>query len=490
MMTGLLRSSNDLRRLCRRANSTALLLLLGLMLPAAQAKDASALALSEKIEEGHYLARAADCTACHTRPGSSLEFAGGYPIISPLGVIYSSNITPSKIAGIGNYSEAQFANALRNGIRADGAHLYPAMPYTSYSQLKDEDIHSLYLYFMHGVVAVDNVPPQTALPFPFNIRSSMLGWNLLFLKKGPFIDNPDHSEAINRGAYLSQTLAHCSVCHTPRNVLMAEQDDKLFTGAALAGWHAPNITSDPVSGIGGWSDAELVSYLQTGVAQGKARAGGGMAEVVEDSLQYLKTEDISAIVSYLRTIPPIRSAQDRKSAFSFGQPSSSEATLRGLSAINASDSLNNGAALFSSNCSSCHQPDGRGSNNQAFPPLFNSSTTGGSHKGEANNLVATILFGVDRNVGGTQVFMPGFGTQSAVNALSDQQIALIANHVSREFGDPTLQISAEQVALIRAGGAPPLLARVQPYLALLLIVALMLLGLVSVVLYRRRRRPH
>src|SRR5215468_4088963 len=130
----------------------------------------------DEVERGRYLAIAGDCGACHTAPGDNQPaMAGGYPIASPLGTIYSTNITPSRTNGIGNYTEEQFSRALRGGVRADGAHLYPAMPYTSYAGLSDADVHALYAWVMNGVAPVDRNPPQTELPFPFNIRTSMFG---------------------------------------------------------------------------------------------------------------------------------------------------------------------------------------------------------------------------------------------------------------------------------------------------------------------------
>ncbi|MDB5850048.1 MAG: Cytochrome, partial [Rhodoferax sp.] len=233
------------------------------------------------IEKGRYLATAGDCAACHTAAGKA-PFAGGYSVQSPLGVIVATNITPSKTAGIGNYTEAQFARALREGRRADGQHLYPAMPYTAYTLLSDEDTHALYTYFMRGVAPVDASPPPTELPFPFDIRLSMAAWNLMFLRNERFVPDAAQSQQVNRGAYVANALAHCSTCHTPRNALMAEQGSRFLGGAQLGAWYAPDITPAP-GGIGGWSDAELNQYLRAGHVPGKSQAAGPMAEAVEKS---------------------------------------------------------------------------------------------------------------------------------------------------------------------------------------------------------------
>jgi mono/diheme cytochrome c family protein len=196
------------------------------------------------IEQGRYLAVAGDCMACYTKPEDGKPFAGGYGIASPLGTIFSTNITPSKTAGIGNYTEAQFARALQQGVRADGGQLYPAMPYTSYAGMTDVDVHALYTYFMHGVAPVDEMPPRTKLPFPFNIRLSMVAWNLLFLDDRRFVPDTTKSPEWNRGAYLSVVMERCDACHTPRNLLMAKIRGKAFAGAPIGSWYAPNITSD------------------------------------------------------------------------------------------------------------------------------------------------------------------------------------------------------------------------------------------------------
>ena len=236
------------------------------------------------IQRGKYLSTAGDCVACHSVPGGK-PFAGGLALPTPIGEIIATNITPSKTAGIGNYTLEQFSDAVRKGIRADGQHLYPAMPYTSYAKVSDDDIQAMYAYFMNAVPPVDTPTQATALPFPFNIRLSMAGWNLLFLDNKVFVADAARDAEWNRGAYLVQGLTHCGTCHTPRNLLMAEMPSKELAGGDVGTWHAPNITSDLNSGIGGWDTAELVAYLKTGESLGKGQAAGPMAEAVDHSLQ-------------------------------------------------------------------------------------------------------------------------------------------------------------------------------------------------------------
>src|ERR1700723_80568 len=292
---------------------------------AAHAEDAAS-ASAELTQRGAYLAKAADCGACHTAPHGK-PFAGGLAITSPVGTIYSTNITPSADHGIGRYTEEQFARAVRRGVRADGANLYPAMPYTSYSILTDEDVHALYSYFEQGVAPVEAEGPRTDLPFPMNIRLSMKGWNLLFLNSHPFQPDPARSEAWNRGKYLVEGAAHCSACHTPRGFLMQERGARAFAGGQVGTWYAPNITSDVNSGIGGWSQSELVDYLRTGDARGKAQAAGEMGEAVEHSFQYLSEGDVDAMATYVRTVPAIPDPADPNSPSSFGKASSAPGAL-------------------------------------------------------------------------------------------------------------------------------------------------------------------
>src|SRR5580692_631583 len=261
------------------------------------------------IERGRYLAIATDCGACHTAPGGK-PFAGGLPISTPLGTIYSTNITPSVDFGIGHYTEEEFSRALRRGVRRDGANLYPAMPYTSYAKFTEDDAHALYLYFTQTVKPVEQRPPPTQLPFPMNIRASMIAWNLLFLDSAAFVPDPHQSPEWNRGAYLVQGAAHCSTCHTPRGFLMQEEASRALSGAPVGPWYAPNITSDPISGIGSWTNEEIAAYLRTGHLSGKAQAAGSMGEAVEDSFQHLTAADLDAIATYIKSVVAVHGSAD------------------------------------------------------------------------------------------------------------------------------------------------------------------------------------
>lgn len=418
------------------------------------------------VERGRYLATAADCAACHTRPGGGAPYAGGYPITSPLGTIWSSNITSSQKFGIGSYSESDFDRAIREGIRKDGAHLYPAMPYTAYAKLSDEDVHALYVYFTQGVAAVDAAPPQTRLPFPFNLRFSMTAWNVMFLDRGRFIANPAHDERWNRGAYLVEALEHCSSCHTPRGLLMQEIHGRAHAGGQVGSWYAPNITADKTSGIGAWSDDDLFQYLKTGRAPGKAQAAGGMAEAVTHSLSKLSDEDISAIVAYLRTVPAVADEEVTRGALAVGEPRNNESEIRGVAGQAAA-----GPVLYSGLCASCHGARGTGSSDGYYPSLVGNTAVAARRP---DNLISVILFGVDREVAGQHTLMPDFSGGSHVQALDDMQVATLVNYVRQTFG-PGGQVSADDVGLVRKGGAaPPLLALARGGLLLVVVLLIVL----------------
>ena len=437
------------------------------------------------VERGEYLSIAADCAACHTAPGGK-PFAGGLPISTPLGTIYSTNITPSAEFGIGRYTEDEFSRALRRGIRRDGAHLYPAMPYTSYAEFTDDDARALYAYFTRAVQPVDARGPQTELPFPMNIRLSMLGWNFLFLDTNVFVPDPRQSAAWNRGAYLVRGAAHCGTCHTPRGFLMQEETSRALSGAQVGPWYAPDITSDPVTGIGSWSREELAAFLRSGRLPGKAQAAGSMGEAVEHSFQYLAAADIDAIATYMRSVPSTH-APAGDSRFAAGGAFSALGVLRGRDGISSNNDANpGGAELFQGNCASCHSADGQGSKDGYYPSLFHNSATGAKNP---TNLIAAILFGVDRTVSGKQAFMPGFGGHpSDSNQLSDRDIAVLGSYVLTHYGAGDTTVTEQQVAEVRRGGpSSPLLPLARWGLAAAAVV--IVLGIAFFVFRRRKAVP-
>jgi mono/diheme cytochrome c family protein len=399
------------------------------------------------VKRGAYVATASDCVACHTAPGGQ-PMAGGLPMSSPVGTIMSTNITPSKEFGIGNYTEQQFFDAVRKGVRADGANLYPAMPYTAFSHMSDEDISALYAYFMQGVKPVDQTTKETSLPFPMNIRASMMGWNLLFRNNTPLTSDPSQSDEWNRGRYLVEGPAHCSTCHTPRGILMQETSAKM-SGSQVGAWYAPNITADVNNGVGSWSKKQLVEYLKTGkVSDMNNSASGSMAEAISHSFQYLTDADLGAMATYLSTIPAI--SKGDTSRFGHGTAMSVVPSFRGRSLNESADALAKGGLLYSANCASCHGYEGQGMKDRYYPALFKNSATSGDN---ANNLLATILYGVHRKTESGDVFMPPFGDQpNAMNHLNNDDIALLANYILTSYGDKKLNVTPENVQVIRDGG--------------------------------------
>jgi mono/diheme cytochrome c family protein len=389
------------------------------------------------VKRGEYLARAGDCIACHTSD-KGRPFAGGLAISTPFGTIYTPNITPDPDTGIGRWTDADFLRAMHQGIGKEGERLYPAFPYAEYTKVTDQDVQAIRAY-LNTVVPVHYTPPPNEMRFPFNQRWLMVFWNMFNFDEGRFVPDPKQSAEWNRGAYLVEGLAHCGECHTPRNFTQGLQASERLSGAIQAGWHAYNITPHKTSGIGGWSDQDIVSYLSTGIAQGRANAAGPMAEVVSDSTQYLNGEDLRSIAVYLRSLKPVDHGE-RRSRAEWGAPASDAMALRGVRIDGV-----NGAQLFLANCASCHQWTGEGVGagaSGAYPSLIHNSVTGA---GDANNLAMVILHGVHRTTKDADVLMPAFDRE-----LTDAQIAAVTNYVTSRFGNPQSTVSVEQVGQLRA----------------------------------------
>lgn len=411
-------------------------------LPAAHgegpAASGDAAAQPEIVKRGAYLARVGDCAACHTAD-KSRPFAGGLAIATPFGKIYTPNITPDPDTGIGQWTDSDFMRAMHEGVGKGGERLYPAFPYVEFTRVTEQDVLAIRAY-LNTLAPIHYKPPANELRFPFNQRWLMIFWNLFNFDEGRFVPDPQKSAEYNRGAYLVEGLAHCEECHTPRNFMQGLKSGARLSGATQAGWQAYNITPDRMGGIGGWSDDALMSYLATGVAVGHANAAGPMAEVVQNSTQYLNNEDLRSITAYLRGQPPVAGGVTR-SRDSFGQPANDDVTaLRGTTITSV-----NGAQLFVANCASCHNWTGAGvgaSAPLAYPSLIHNSVAGAA---SPNNLTMTILHGVRRQTQNADVLMPAFGDE-----LSNDQVAAIANYVTKQFGNPQASITPDEVAALRA----------------------------------------
>ena len=390
------------------------------------------------VKRGEYLARAGDCVACHTAD-KGRPFAGGLPINTPFGTIYTPNITSDPDTGIGRWTDADFLRAMHEGIGKSGERLYPAFPYAEYTKVTDTDVLAIRAY-LNTLAPIHYTPPRNELSFPFNQRWLMVFWNMFNFKEGRFVPDPQKSAEWNRGAYLVEGLAHCEECHTPRNLTQGLKTSERFSGAELSGWHAYNITPDKNAGIGGWTDAELTQYLATGAVHGRANAAGPMADVVQDSTQYMTPEDLRSMVAYLRAVPA-QGGGDTRPRDSFGKPASQDVTaMRGTPVTGV-----NGAQLFIANCATCHSWTGEGKGGSAagaYPSLIHNSVVGAS---AANNLTMVMLHGVNRETKNATAFMPSFGAE-----LDDAQIAAISNYVTKTFGNPQSTTSADQVAKLRS----------------------------------------
>ena len=258
------------------------------------------------VERGRYLATAADCAACHTKPGGK-PFAGGVALQTPFGTLVGPNITPDPEAGIGSWTDDDFVSALRDGRGRGDIRLYPAMPYPAYTKMTREDALAIRAYLRTIDPAPDKIE-SNQLPFPFNIRSTMIVWNAINFTPGRLARDPSKSAQWNRGHYLVDALGHCGTCHTPKTIMGADKNSAYLQGGLLQDWYAPNITADLRKGIGRWSVEDIVTYLKTG-ANRYAMASGGMGEEVVHSSSHMTDDDLKAIAVYLLSLKPAATAE-------------------------------------------------------------------------------------------------------------------------------------------------------------------------------------
>ena len=401
---------------------------------------------SNLAKRGAYIARTADCMACHRE-----DYSGGVAIETPIGNIYSTNITPSQRYGIGNYTENDFKKALQKG-RAPTHQLYPAMPYPSYHGIADADISALFAYFQ-TVPAVEEAPEKiTKLPFPLNIRTLMLAWNVINVPSTE--SRAGLTQTQQRGEYLVNNLEHCGTCHTPRNLTQGLDKDKYLSGAPLGKWYAPNITPDNDTGIGRWSEQDIVTYLRTGMLDKRAYAGGPMAEAVAHSTRYLSDEDLSAMAAYLKVVPIIKTddyvipvdtsrlPNPVSSSITYNLIEQKDYLTQEKSTTNTGSNhdQNSPKALYLAACGSCH-----GVNGYAQPDARYASIVGLSsiRRVKPDALINVIAYGA-KGALNTAPKMPGFEKE-----LTHAQIASITNYVRINFGGlATSNVSAADVKRI------------------------------------------
>lgn len=409
--------------------------------PTPPAAQAAAAPRDPQVVRGEYLARAGDCISCHTRP-QGLPFAGGLPLATPFGTIVSTNITPDPEQGIGGYTQEDFNRALREGRAKDGRHLYPAMPYTNFARLNDDDLQALYRYFMKGVPAAKQDNARTDLAWPFSMRWLMAGWNMLYLPAKPYDNDAAQSPEWNRGAYLVQGLGHCSACHTPRSITGAEKgsterDGEVFlSGAVIDGWYAQPLRNTATPGLATWLPQDIVDYLKTG-RTGHTAAFGPMTQVVANSTQYLTREDLAAIATYLKSLGGENAAPPAAAAPA--APASDPTAL----ALRDGRLGQRGALVYLNNCSACHRSDGQGAQ-RTFPTLARNSAVAAK---DPTSLIRLVLQGSampHTAEAPSALAMPGFGWR-----LSDDNVADVLSFVRGSWGNQAAPVSSQEVGKIR-----------------------------------------
>ncbi|HYS66120.1 MAG TPA: molybdopterin cofactor-binding domain-containing protein [Paraburkholderia sp.] len=385
----------------------------------------------ELVARGKLLASLGNCAVCHTAR-NGVPNAGGKPLDTPFGTVYSTNITPDAQTGIGTWPLDAFMRAMRQGISRDGHHLYPAFPYTSFRNTSDDDLKALYAYLM-AQTPVRSRPPETKLAYPFSVRPLMAAWNGLFLGRNTFTADATQSAQWNRGAYLVNGLGHCSACHTPRNAFGAEKTGAAFMGGGLAeGWEAPalsTLSNAPVP----WSEDELFSYLRHGYAPLHGVAAGPMAPVVGD-LAALPDRDIRAMATYLASLNPLEANADPATvARQYEQASAITGTASGL-----------GARLFDGACAACHHT---GSGPQLFGAHPSLALNTNLHSATPDNLIRVILDGIGSPARAELGTMPAYR-----DSFNDAQIAELVSYLRQQFagGKPAWQDVTASVARIRA----------------------------------------
>jgi nicotinate dehydrogenase subunit B len=363
------------------------------------------------IARGKQLAALGDCAVCHTTNG--LLNAGGRPLETPFGIIYSTNITPDVETGIGAWSYPAFERAMREGIHRDGRHLYPAFPYNHFAKTSDADLQALYAFLM-AQTAVHADTPKPTLAFPFNWRPLLAGWNALFHQPQPFQADATKSEIWNRGAYLVEGLGHCGACHSPRNAFGAEKQSAYLAGGVTEGWEAPPLTSLSHAPIP-WSEDELFAYLRTGESRLHGVAAGPMAPVVKE-LAALPDQDIRAMAAYLASFNDNRADPSAQQAFATRLETST-----GTRTIAASSA---GARLYQGACAVCHEVGGT--------PLFGSrpslALNSNLHSAVPDNLIQVILHGIASPVSSDLGYMPAFG-----DSMTDGQVAELVSYLRQQF---------------------------------------------------------
>jgi len=373
------------------------------------------------IQHGKYLADIGDCGACHTLPGSGAMLAGGRPIETPFGTLLAPNITPDPETGIGAWIDDEFINSLTKGTGRNGAHLYPAMPYTYMTRITREDALAIRAY-LNTIPAVHNPVQPNQLPFPFDVRAGLVAWDELNFRPGEFKPVAGKSPAWNRGAYVVEGLAHCGLCHTPKNAAGGDETSQRLKGYALQGWFAPDITNNKWRGIGSWSVEDIVTYLKTGHNRFSA-ASGPMAEAIMDSTSKFTDDDLKAIATYLKD-QPVENAAEEVGDLDAGV-------------------MKSGNAIYADQCAACHGADGSGVEG-LFPMLKGSPLVQSVDPASALHVLLRGARSAATDLAPTAPAMPAFGWM-----LNDDQVAAVATYVRNAWGNRAPPVDAAMVGRTR-----------------------------------------
>ena len=405
-------------------------LLLGLALALAMPVSGRAYSRQSVISRGRYLAAAADCSACHTKPGAQ-PFAGGEAVPTPFGTIYAPNITFDDATGIGSWTEQDFYRALHSGIDDEGNHLYPAMPYNYYTRMPASDVAAIYAY-LKTVAPVHHDVRGPDLAWPFSWRWLMTFWDWVFFDEGTFQPASGKPAAWNRGAYLVNGPGHCGACHTPSNWFGAPETDRTLQGNETDNWFAPMLTGNARRGIGRWTERDIVAFLKTGGTR-ETGAYGPMTDVVEDSTSKLTDADLMDIAKYLKSLPAAQTAQ----------PESPGGQMMAA-----------GKQIFDAQCAACHTMDGDGIAS-TFPSLKGNAVVQSDDPASAIHVVLTGVQAARTRDRPTGHAMPAFDWK-----LTDPEVAAVVTYIRNGWGNAASPVSASDVSNLRQaiGAKPPMTA--------------------------------
>jgi mono/diheme cytochrome c family protein len=404
---------------------------------------------AETLHHGAQLAAVGDCMVCHTAQGGK-PFAGGLPIHTPFGTIFTTNITPDPDTGIGGWSLEAFTRAMHEGVSRDGHLLYPAFPYPHFTHMSDGDIAAIYAFIMSRD-PVRAVPPANRLTFPLNFRPLIAGWNFFYLHRGELAPDPAQNAEWNRGRYLVNGPAHCAACHSPMNALGAEKSDQPFGGGKVDGWEAPALTR-LLHAPTPWTHAQLVSYLRTGLASEHGAAAGPM-EPVTHQLADVPDTDIKAMATYLMSLQmPAPSASqsprtDAGSGVGVGVGAGAGAGAGAAASAPMASANGPGKALFVAACASCH---GTGSPMQALGERPSLSQSTAVNADSPRNAVRIILDGIGWKGSEAAHYMPAFATM-----FTDAQLADIANYMRAQYSPQEPWPDLDEAAVARLRGDSP-----------------------------------